>query len=412
MGLLGAEVLDDRFVTDARERAVVEAVRALAAEFAERAERYDREAAFPEEDFRALARAKLMALRVPAAYGGSGLGSAAYVAAICEMAKGDGSTALAYNMHATALAVIDLLANEEQKRRWFGRVVESGARVAALASEPNLKPFTSGEKPRTVLERRGAGFVLRGRKSYGSFGPHADLLYVTATFEGRVVSVMVDSGSPGIVPRDDWDVMSMRATSSVTMEFHDTPVDPADVVVPRDQAFALLLELEYALGYPPIYLGIAEVAYRAARDAWRATLDRGAPPGATAFDPDAARAIAQLGEMRLLFEPAWLMAQRAALTEPLGSFERGAALAGAKAVACDTACAVAAVALRAAGGRGLSGSSPVQRAFRDVQAGIAMAFPPDQVRVMLGLLEVGRPPAFVAALASGPPSEAASALHV
>jgi len=399
MGLLGDAVLRCDFVKDAEERRIVEAVRELASGFAERAEEYDRAGRFPEENFAALASSKLMALRAPAEYGGMGMSSAGYVAAICEMAKGDASTALAYNMHATTLAVLGVLGSEEQKRRWFGRVVHEGARIAALGSEPDLKPFFSGAKPRTVLERRSSGIVLRGRKSYGSFGPHADLLYVTATFGVRVVGAMVDARAPGIEAHRDWDVMSMRGTSSVTMDFHDVAVDEADIVSPRDQSEALLLELEYALGYPPIYLGIAEVAYRVARDGWKSVFDRRPASGTIETDPDSARAIWQLGEMRLLLEPAWLMAQRAACAGAIGSFERGAAIASAKAVACEAACAVASLAMRVAGGRALSRKSPIERAFRDVQAGLVMAFSPDQVRSMLGLIELGRAPAFVVAMA-------------
>ncbi len=402
MGILGDEVLDCSFVGAAAERALLHGVRELAPGFARRAAEHDRSGTFPAENFRELRAAGMLGMLIPQRYGGRGVSSPGYIAALYEMAKGDASTALAYNMHATTLAVIALLGDEAQKRRWFGRVLDDGACIAALGSETSLKPFLTGDKPRTTLQRRGGELVLNGRKSYGSFGPNAQLLYVSATYGDRVVGAMVGSGQPGVEAHDDWDVMSMRSTSSVTMDFHDVVVDPADVVAPPDHRLALLLELEYALGYPSVYLGAAEVAYRSARAAAKDALDRLAGGGELGFEPDAARTVAEIGRMRLLLESSWLMARHAATAGPIGSFPRGAAIASAKAVACEAACDVAALAIRVAGGRALSRRSPIERAFRDVQAGLVMAFAPDQVRSMIGLLELDRAPGFVGALLGEP----------
>ena len=81
-----------------------------------------------------------MGLTVPQAYGGKGLSSLAYSLAIGEMAKGDSSTALTFNMHATIMTLIDCVGSPAQKERYFTEVVKRGAIFASIGSEPNASP--------------------------------------------------------------------------------------------------------------------------------------------------------------------------------------------------------------------------------------------------------------------------------
>src|SRR5262245_28411240 len=74
--------------------------------FASRAARYDAENTFPAENYADLREHRLMDLTVPKEYGGKGFSSLAYCLAMREMAKGDSSTALTFNMHATIMTII------------------------------------------------------------------------------------------------------------------------------------------------------------------------------------------------------------------------------------------------------------------------------------------------------------------
>ena len=105
--------------------------------FAGRAASYDAESAFPKENYADLREAGLLSLTVPREYGGLGVDPATYVRCLLEMAKGCPSTALTFNMHANVLSgFINVLATEEQKRRYFGEAVERGALFASVTSEP------------------------------------------------------------------------------------------------------------------------------------------------------------------------------------------------------------------------------------------------------------------------------------
>ena len=77
---------------------------ALAAElgrekFAPRAQRYDREASFPFENYADLRASGLLAICVPKVNGGLGADFATYVMVAAEIGRHCGATALSLNMH-------------------------------------------------------------------------------------------------------------------------------------------------------------------------------------------------------------------------------------------------------------------------------------------------------------------------
>jgi len=71
-----------------------------ARDFATRAEQHDREGSFPVENIEALRRSGASGATVPSELGGLGVDSVHdYVAGVNRLGRGDGSTALAANMH-------------------------------------------------------------------------------------------------------------------------------------------------------------------------------------------------------------------------------------------------------------------------------------------------------------------------
>ncbi|HET9555606.1 MAG TPA: acyl-CoA dehydrogenase family protein, partial [Actinomycetota bacterium] len=92
----------------------------------ERAFTYDREATFPWENFRDFRDRGLLALCVPAAYGGLGAGLADYVRVSEEIGRHCGATALTFNMHVATMLwtgpVADLLAMTDEQRERHERI--------------------------------------------------------------------------------------------------------------------------------------------------------------------------------------------------------------------------------------------------------------------------------------------------
>ena len=115
------------------QRSVVERVTTLSRErFAARAARYDADATFPYENYADLHAAGLLALTVPREYGGVGADPVTYVHALRAIAQGCSATALTFNMHSTVTTFLAALGTDEQKRRYFGDIVERGARIASI----------------------------------------------------------------------------------------------------------------------------------------------------------------------------------------------------------------------------------------------------------------------------------------
>jgi len=131
------ERLDALPLLSTEERQILDSVGALARnEIALRAEQYDRTAEFPWDNIRAINALGLSAIFVPEAYGGAGLGYAAYLACVREISKACASTGIiwATNFHATK-PLIDFGA-EEQKRRFLPRIA-NGALAALAITEPD-----------------------------------------------------------------------------------------------------------------------------------------------------------------------------------------------------------------------------------------------------------------------------------
>src|SRR6185312_14933605 len=78
----------------------------LAPRFAGRAAAYDRDGAFPVDDFADLRAAGLFGLMVPERLGGLGAGFADYANVAYELARGNGATALVFNMHASVTGAL------------------------------------------------------------------------------------------------------------------------------------------------------------------------------------------------------------------------------------------------------------------------------------------------------------------
>ncbi len=374
------------------EQEIVSLISRLARErFAPRAARYDAENTFPTENYADLREHRLMDLTVPKEYGGKGLSSLAYCLAMREMAKGDSSTALTFNMHATIMTIIAHIATPEQKERYFGEVVRRGAIFASIGSEPNASPNSSKFYIETTLSKTPGGYRLNGNKFFCSFGNAADYYFIYAMLENTkriregLVSAVVPKGTPGVTVIETWNSMAMRATASHSMTYQDGFVREDDIVGPPGVVFTSGLGIEYAVGYATIYLGIAEAAYEFARDYARTRVIKPdtQPIG---HSPVIQRYIA---EMSVALEAARLMSAQAALTSRPGTSERVFAISQAKYLSAETAIKVTDLALRVCGGRGLLKDYPLERYYRDVRAGLVMGPSTDFLLLNIGRAELG-----------------------
>src|SRR5262245_35766717 len=169
-----------------RQQELIDRVHALAVErFAPRAAIHDREATFPFDDYADLHQAGLLGLCVPEQYGGLGADFETYCLVSEQIARGNGSTALTFNMHALTMMMMghflkDLelapevrARHEELSARRYRAVVEQGVFYGQPHSEPveagNADQLeVGGRRFGTRAEPVDGGYLVNGRKFFVS----------------------------------------------------------------------------------------------------------------------------------------------------------------------------------------------------------------------------------------------------
>ena len=169
--------------------------RSLAHErFAPRAERHDREASFPFDDYDDLAPSGLLGLCVPERYGGLGADYETYCLVAEQLAQGNASTALTFNMHCLTMLMMGPIADampmspaarerhEKLRAAKFREVVEHGVFYGQPHSEPVEQGETDtalavgGRRFGTTARKVEGGYVVNGRKFFVSLAGCAPYL--------------------------------------------------------------------------------------------------------------------------------------------------------------------------------------------------------------------------------------------
>ncbi|HEX7097206.1 MAG TPA: acyl-CoA dehydrogenase family protein [Acidimicrobiales bacterium] len=371
----------DRFVPLARE---------IGRRSAATADRHDRDGTFVVEAYDAMRDLGYLALAVPVELGGAGASLLQVCYAQAELARYDGSTALAVTMHLYNSFVL--------RARARAGAPDAEAALRRIA-EGSLIVTTSGGSdwlwPTTVATETDGGYRISGRKTFNSQAPVGDVMTTSAVIgePGRgaeVIHFSLPMRGDGIRIVETWDTLGMRGTAS-----HDVVIDdvfvPAERVVDRRPWGALGKGMHAALAYfapigAAVYWGIAAGArddvvqelMRSTRGTERAT-----------SSPLVAR---QVGLMDARLRVAW-WSLRGALDDLGDPLQPGpetlTTLAIAKRECVTAAREVVDVAMELAGGRSYYRSSPLERRFRDVRAGTFHPLPPEATLVYAGKLALG-----------------------
>jgi alkylation response protein AidB-like acyl-CoA dehydrogenase len=264
-----------------RGRELIARMAQLAVEkFAPRAAHYDETATFPHEDFDDIFAAGLHAPTIPAADGGLGLGP--YRGDVFtlwmmtkEVAKADLSLARCWEGHANSLVLLDGMATDDQRKRWFRGVVERGEKWVAWSGEPQAR--ATGEQLRfgTTVARVDGGFVIDGTKAFctSAGGAKWALLLVnpagpggarhaTAEAAETLLLLACDLEDPSI--RTDgawWNPIGMRATVSHAVHFDKTFVPLENLVGVPGQYLRDGWQTCFVPHYASSFLGAAEAAF-------------------------------------------------------------------------------------------------------------------------------------------------------
>ena len=201
-----------------------------------RAAAVDAENRFPDEDLAELTDAGYLAILVPKALGGAGLGLAEASILQQRLATAAPATALAINMHLVWTGVAKVFGDRGISGLEFVQEGAAAGEVFAFGiSEAGNDLVLFGSD--TVAEPQPDGsYAFTGTKIFTSLGPvwtqlglHG--LDITSPDGPQMVYAFVPR-TDAVTTRDDWDTVGMRGTQSRTTELHGA-VAPADRVVRR-----------------------------------------------------------------------------------------------------------------------------------------------------------------------------------
>src|SRR6266851_1648924 len=380
------------------EQRFIELAAELAGEFAERAAMYDEQASFPYENYVRLRESGYSIMTIPEELGGLGATILQRVKAQERLAEGCGATSLAINMHFNALGLLadiwrrfkDPKVEAKLRQIAAGRLICGGS-----ASEPdNAVPVL---RPRATARRVDGGWAVSGRKIFGTQSIALDLYFSEATWvdapqgETIITFVIPPKETPGLVFKDDWNTMGMRATASRSTELKDAFVPDSALMLQRPTftrggVTLLFFRAAFTIGAP--YIGIAVAARDFVvdfmRERPRFPLKKPMSHLPSVYN--------KVGEMDMLIEGAraamWKAAAELEFDEPVNWAYKSAA---ARMIAIENSARVVDLALRAVGGQSYFKRLPLERYYSDVRAGLYHPFDSDESIEFLGRSAFGLP---------------------
>lgn len=192
--------------------------------FAPRAVIADEVPTLPLDNLRDLHENHLLGLTISRKHGGSGSGvmgedPVLYLLAIEQTARVDLATAHCLHIHLHACHLIDQVGTPEQREAMLRPVIERGALIGAVGSEPG-RTARGIYVFNTTAQAIRDGYVLNGRKNYATLADAAEYMIVFATLKdaGPIdghVGIAVARGTEGfnVVP-NSWDSSGMRSAVS------------------------------------------------------------------------------------------------------------------------------------------------------------------------------------------------------
>lgn len=373
------------------QRELIAKVSALGPRWAARAERFDREASFPFENYDDLRSSGLLGICVPKQYGGLGADFATYVMVAAEIGRWCGATALSFNMHVCSCMwsgfIADALdmtpeqrADHERLRAvHYRRIVEQGQVYAQPFSEGGAA--AAGAAPwGTVAKKVDGGYVINGKKIFASLAGAADWYGVLCTLErpgaeGRgtrrdSMYLAVPAKAEGVTVFGDWDPLGMRGTVSRNLLFKDVFVPEDARLMPEGLYFQAATRFPHMFAtLSPTYLGVAQAAYDFTVQYLRAEVP-GMPPVKRRMYPTKQYAVA---EMRIKLEATralFLQNARDARIDP--DKDTRMRLYAAHYTIMENANDLCRLAIRTCGGQSMLKSLPLERLYRDSRCGSLM----------------------------------------
>ena len=207
----------------------------------------DRDGAFPEEFYQAVAKTGGLGIAMPAQYGGAGLGiteAALMMQTISESGAGF-SGASAVHMNIFGLNPVVVFGTEEQKQRWLPPLIRGEHKACFAVTEPDAGLNTA--KTATTARHDAENYVVNGRKIWISTAQIADRMLILARTSPAGakptdgLSLFYTALDRRYVEVREIEKMGRKAVDSNLLFIEDLPVAASDRIGPEGNGFECIL---------------------------------------------------------------------------------------------------------------------------------------------------------------------------
>ncbi|MFN8583959.1 MAG: acyl-CoA dehydrogenase family protein [Dehalococcoidia bacterium] len=357
----------------------------LGPQFAAGAAERDTHDTFVADHYPPLKERGVISALVPAELGGGGASHSTMAAMLRQLARYDGSTALALSMHQHLVAA--QVVNHFQGKP--APILERVARERIVLVSTGARDWLESTGGARAVD---GGYRVSARKAFASGAPAGDVAVTSVPFEDpeagwQVLHFGVPLAAPGVSIEQDWEAHGMRATGSHTIVFDDVFVPESAITLRRPRGeFHGIWNVIVTAAMPLItgvYVGLAEEAARIALPLARRRAD----------DVTVQWAV---GEMQSALSVAGALHDRmVALADDLHfvpDVDLSSEVLALKSQAIEEAQHAVEAAIEAAGGPGYYRRTGLERIRRDIRAGDFHPLPRKQQLSFTGRHALGLPP--------------------
>jgi len=396
-------------------------VRELArTKFAERAAETDRTGTFNQQNIDELKALKVPQMALGKDVGGLDVSVETQMRIMEEIAYGDGSTAVAINMHAIVAGFLQGMPPFPRRDAVLAEMGATGALICGPGSVP-----TGG------LDNRQAGFrmrdegdfvVVNGKAGFASGSDGAKWALIGGQVEvesgepENMALTVPELTTPGIRNLRNWDAMGLRGTASHDIVIEDARIPKSEALIIPLAMMRVVLEAQSqvvnvqtqmrargALGILAIWLGLSQAAFDFTLDYVKQRHGYLAGAGGTLGNQPGYRSEQPWAQFGIGNMEHWLETGRIVLYECVRRletpFESPQAftrhLVRAVYHLRRMSEEVSAGAMRVCGAHAYVKNRSLERIFRDMVGGNVMAWKTDELMHSLGLSALGQPITFV-----------------
>ncbi len=326
----------------------------------------DKKGKIPKEIISQMAELGLMGIPISKEYGGAGMDTVAYAAAVMEIAKVDASVAITMAAHTSLGSLpIAIAGTDEQKKKYLPRLASGEILGAFGLTEPSAGSDAGSTK--TTAELDGDEYVINGGKIFITNSSIAGLLTITTNViehgENKGIgALIVETDNPGLKIGPKEKKMGWRASDTRQLFFENMRVPKENLLGQPTEGFKTFLKTLTGgrISLAALSCGTAEGAYQKAlqysteRKAFGKEIHKFQAIGFKLADMATEIEAAKL----LTFHAAWMKDQGRDVTKQAAM---------AKLFASETAMRVTTEAIQIHGGYGYVKEYDVERFFRDAK---------------------------------------------